>query len=136
MTNKKRNRRLSIWAFLLALLLFLTATATLSIHATPATDFAKDKIHEAGNAVGDMARKAEDHVNDMTADNGTTDDTDGFIGNEQAENTAPQPRDTESSNGAEQAKSRVGQIALWVILVAVIIAILMIIALIPRRKKD
>lgn len=136
MTNKKRNLRLSIWAFLLALLLFLTATATLSIHATPATDFAKDKIHEAGNAVGDMARKAEDHVNDMTADNGTTDDTDGFIGNEQAEQTAPQPRETNPPSQSEANKSRVGQIALWVILAAVIIAVLMIIALIPKRKKD
>ena len=136
MTNKKINRRLSIWAFLLALLLFLTATATLSIHATPATDFAKDKIHEAGNAVGDMARKAEDHVNDMTADNGTTDDTDGFIGNEQAEQTAPQPRETNPPSQPEANKSRVGQIALWVILAAVIIAVLMIIALIPKRKKD
>ena len=127
--QRKRVRRLSVWTLIFSILL-LTCISCLPIHASVLDDVkrgAENTKDAVGNTLNDAKNGVEKAVGDasdgMEKNDGTVQDGDGMIGNESNEEA---PR---------RGMEKLGQVALLVLIAAVIIAIIMIVSLIPKRKK-
>ena len=127
--QRKRVRRLSVWTLIFSILL-LTCFACLPAHgailddvkqgAQKSADAVENAANDAKNGVENAARDAADG---MEKSDGTVRDGDGMIGNE-ANEEAPR-----------RGMEKLGQVALLILIAAVIIAIIMIVSLVPKRKN-
>ena len=127
--QRKRVRRLSVWTLIFSILL-LTCIPCLPVHGAVLDDVkqgAQKTADAVGNAANDAKNGVEKAVGDasdgMQKSDGTVQDGDGMIGNE-ANEEAP-------GRGME----KLGKVALLVLIAAVIIAIIMIVSLVPKRKN-
>ena len=127
--QRKRVRRLSVWTLIFSILL-LTLIPCLPVHGAVINDVkqgAQKTADAVGNAANDVKNGVENAVRDasdgMEKQDGIVQDSDGMIGNESGEEA---PR---------RGMEKLGQVALLILIAAVIIAIIMIVSLVPKRKN-
>ena len=132
-TKRSASRRISVWVLIFALILtVLSSTFVISAHAKNGVmgeigDAAKHATNEAGDAIKDTADKVTDKADDMMdKDDGTVDDSDGMIGNES---------DESGSHATTDEGRTVGWLGLIIALAIVLVAIILIVILSPRKKK-
>ena len=132
-SKKKSKARISVWGLVFLLIL------TLTLQIFTANAYAKGIVNGIRNAetdAGDMARDAGNKIEEAVSDvvdtkevsNGKTEDSDGIIGNESAEETRT---DTAQTRG-----EKAGIITVIVLIVAAIIAVIVIVTLLTKKKTD
>lgn len=134
--SKKRSaRRFSIRALILALyLIVIVSLLSVAIHADGILDDGGQAIRRAGDAIGDSVRDAGNAVGDAVshiADNaadGRVTDTDGKIGNETRNGTV-------SLIEEPSTQESVGWLGWVIALTVALIAIVLTVVLIPKKKE-
>ncbi len=133
-TKKTTAWRISVWVLIFTLILTtISASFAFSVHATGgAIGEMGDAAKDATNSVGDAVDKVTDDIGNAVEDvkdkapDGTVNDSDGMIGNE---------NDEAGSNATMDEERTVGWLGLVIALAIIVIAIVLIIILIPRKKR-